>query len=720
MIGVVCEKPSVAMDVAKFLGATKRGDGFFEGNGYRVTWCVGHLVGLANPDVYGEEYKKWNLASLPIFPDKFKLALNESTAKQFKIVKAIMNDPAITELICATDAGREGQLIYQWTYNMAGCKKPDKRLWISSLTEEGIKAGFASLKDNKDYYTLYLSAEKRAQADWLVGMNGTRMMTCINNTKLSVGRVQTPTLAMIVARQKEIDKFIPRPYFQIQGLFRDVKFLRIDEEGKPDIDTKDEASAILSKIDGKPGVVEDVQTAKKSEERPQLYDLTDLQREANMKYGLSAQETLDIAQSLYEKYKIITYPRTDSKYLSDDVGKTIKKVLGAVGVGWVESQPIIKGIVADGINLDKRVVDNAKVSDHHAIIPTEKAADYTKLGMNDMETKIYLMVAAKLLAALSQKFLYLETKVRIAVEGEVFTTTYRKTENLGWKNVYKTLLKSSKEEEETSVAFKKGESLISDGYELLEKMTNPPKPYTEATLLSAMENVSRKVDSELKEFLSSGLGTPATRASIIERLISVGYIERNKKNLMATAKGVELIDVVPEKLKQPELTAEWEAKLEGIRAGKENAEAFLKGIESYVATILTDVTSNTAKYKVAYSDRGPSSGGGDKGAPSEPVGTCPRCGKPVFETPKSFSCSGYRDTPSCTFAIWKENKYLEAMGKKLTKTMVKSFLTKGTAEVSGIKKKSGDGTYSITLEMNPEWVNEKTGKIGVSLYKKDA
>lgn len=714
---VVAEKPSVASDIAKFLGATKRCDGYFEGNGYRVTWCVGHLVSLANPDAYGDEYKKWAIETLPIFPDKFKMGVLESTAKQFKIVKALMNDSVITEIICGTDAGREGQLIYQWAYNMAGCKKPDQRLWISSLTEEGIKAGFASLKSNKEYYTLYLSAEKRAQADWVVGMNGTRMMTCINNTKLSVGRVQTPVLAMVVARHKEIDAFILVPYFQVMGSFKDVGFLRINEDGKPDIATKEEAATILAKVNGKKGVVEDVTSAKKNEERPQLYDLTELQREANMKYALSAQETLDIAQVLYEKYKIITYPRTDSKYISDDISKTIKSRMISVGLGWPESQPIIKQLITDGLNLDKRVVDNSKVSDHHAIIPTEKAADFKSLGMSDIETKVYLMIAAKLLAAVSSKFEYLETKVRLSVDGEIFATTYRKTEKLGWKNIYKTLLKSSKEEEETSVAFKKGDALESEGYEVLEKMTKPPKYYTEATLLSAMENVSRKVGTEYKEFLSSGLGTPATRASIIERLIAVGYIERNKKNLLATAKGIELIEVVPEKLKQPELTAEWEEKLEGIRQGKVKPDDFLKGIEGYVSTILSDVVSNTGKYKVSVSDGRSLSGGGD-GKSTESLGSCPRCGKPVYELPKGYSCSGYRD--GCTFTIWKENKFLTALGKKLTKSMVKSFLSKGTAELSGIKKKSGDGTYSITLAMDPEWYNESTGKTGVSLYKKEA
>ena len=719
MILVVAEKPSVARDISKFLGASKGCEGYYEGNGYRVTWCVGHLVGLALPNEYGEQYQRASLESLPIFPEKYKMNVYESSAHQFKVVKALMNDASTTEIICGTDAGREGQLIYQWVYNLAGCKKPDKRLWISSLTEKGIKEGFSSLKDNKAYHSLFLSAEKRAQADWLVGMNGSRMMSCVSYAKLSVGRVQTPTLAMIVTRQHEIDKFIPKPYFHIQGIFKEVGFLRLNEEGKPDIETKDEASAIVAKIDGKKGTVEEVSTAKKSEERPQLYDLTDLQREANMKYGLSAQETLTIAQALYEKHKIITYPRTDSKYISDDVAETIKKVLGSIGVGWVESQPIIKQIVADGLNLDKRIVDGSKVSDHHAIIPNENAANFTKLEMSDMERKVYLMIAAKLLAAVSGKFEYLETKVRINVDGEIFATTYRKTEILGWKNIYKTLLKSTKEEDETSIAFKKGEVLDSDGYELLEKMTKPPKPYNDATLLSAMENVSRKVDSEHKEFLSSGLGTPATRANIIEKLISVGYVERNKKNLIPTVKGIELISVVPEKFKQPELTAEWEEKLEGIRAGKVDAEAFLDGIKGLITTILNDVVSDSSKYKISSSDgKSFSSGEGERKA-AESLGACPRCGKPVYESPKGFSCSGYKDSPSCTFTIWKDNKFIEALGKKLTKTMVKSFLSKGTAEVSGIKKKSGDGTYSITLGMDAEWVNSK-GSVGVSLYKKEA
>ena len=447
---VITEKPSVAVDIAKVLDVKTKKDGYIEGNGYIISWAVGHLVELAEPESYNEEYKKWDISMLPIIPHAFKLQTKKETYKQYATLKELLNSPSVTEVVCATDAGREGQLIFGWIYQLTKSKKPVKRLWISSYTEQSIKNGFASLRDNKEYETLFESARSRAQADWLFGINATRAITCVNNEMYSVGRVQTPTLALIVKRQNEIDAFVPVPYFQVQGVFKGVNFLYKDEENNADFAKKEDAEVILRNVDGKPGKVSNVKISKKTEDRPQLYDLTELQREANMKYGLTAQQTLDAAQNLYEKHKLITYPRTDSKYLSDDIAVGLKKRLGEIGLGWFESRPVIKEICAIGLKVDKRIVDASKVTDHHAIIPTENAANYDKMSLSDHEDKIYKLVATRLLAALSQKYEYLETAVVVNVDGHMFYATYKKPEVLGWKNVYKTLLASTKKKKNSS------------------------------------------------------------------------------------------------------------------------------------------------------------------------------------------------------------------------------------------------------------------------------
>lgn len=710
---IITEKPSVAADIAKTLEIKNRKDGYIEGNGYIISWAVGHLVGLAEPEDYSEEYKKWDMSKLPIIPQSFKLQPKKETYKQYATLKELLSSPSVTEVVCATDAGREGQLIFGWIYQLAKSKKPVKRLWISSYTEQSIKKGFASLKDNKEYETLFESAQSRAQADWLFGINATRAITCVNNETYSVGRVQTPTLALIVKRQSEIDAFVPVPYFQIQGIFKGVNFLYKDKDNDSDFAKKEDAEVVFKNIDGKPGKVAKVEISKKTEDRPQLYDLTELQREANMKYGFTAQQTLDTAQSLYEKHKLITYPRTDSKYLSDDVAAELKKRLGEIGLGWAESQSVIKEACAAGLKIDKRIVDASKVTDHHAIIPTEKAADYSKMSLNDYEDKIYKLIATRLIAAVSQKYEYMETAVAIDVNAHMFYATYKKPEVFGWKNVYKTLLASTKKDESISVVFDKNEVVNADKYELLEKMTTPPKPFTEATLLSAMENISKKVDGDLKQFLSSGLGTPATRAGVIERLKQIKYIEMNGKNIFPTQKGKNLISVAPEKLKQPELTAEWEERLESIRSKKETAGGFMEGIKEHLKVTISDIAANSSQYKVSSVGSGYSaSKGGTSGSNGsngkEEIGKCPKCGMPVYENDRAFSCSGYKNTPSCDFAIWKDNKWFKAFGKKITKTLAKAFLAKGECMVKDFKKKDGSGTYDAIIVMDAKsskWVS---------------
>ena len=714
---IITEKPSVAMDIAKVLNIQNRKNGYVEGNGYIISWAVGHLVGLADPEAYNENYKKWDIGMLPIIPSSFKLKAKQQTYTQYAILKGLLNSTDVSEVICATDAGREGQLIFGWIYQIANSKKPVKRLWISSYTEKSIQKGFDSLKDNREYDSLFKSAQARAQADWLFGINATRAMTCINNEVYSVGRVQTPTLTLIVKRQQEIDEFVPVPYFQIQGVFKEVNFLYKNHENEANFTNKEDAEAVFKNIEGKSGKVIKVEKSKKSEDRPQLYDLTELQREANIKYGLTAQETLDTAQSLYEKHKLITYPRTDSRYLGEDVATEIKSILGYIGLGWPESQSIIKEVYAKGLKIDKRIVNDDKVTDHHAIIPTEKAVDYHKMTLTDNEDKVFKLIVIRLIAAVAQKYEYLETSVVIDVDEHMFYAIYKNPELFGWKNVYKQLLASAKKDENVEAVFAENEIINADKYEILEKITTPPKPYTDASLLSAMENISKKVeDADLKQFISKGLGTPATRASIIERLKKIQYIESKGKALLPTQKGKNLISVAPEKLKRPELTAEWEEKLENIRSNTESDVKFMTEIKEHIEIIVKDINNNSNQYKIDSVGSGYSKKQSGNVDEKEEVGLCPKCKMPVYENRKAFSCSGYKNTPACNFALWKEDKWFSIFEKKITKSIAKNLLTKGECAVKGLKKKDKSATFDAIITMdtsNSKWVSfgfKKTNK----------
>lgn len=706
---IITEKPSVAIDIAKVLDIKNRKNGYIEGNGYIISWAVGHLVELADPETYNEDFKKWDMSTLPIVPSSFKLKTKKQTYSQYAVLKELLNSADVSEVICATDAGREGQLIFGWIYQIANSKKPVKRLWISSYTEKSIQKGFDSLKDNKEYNSLFESAQARAQADWLFGINATRALTCINNEVYSMGRVQTPTLALIVKRQQEIDDFIPVPYFQIQGIFKEVNFLYKNDENEANFANKKDAEIIFNNIEGKSGKVVKVETSKKAEERPQLYDLTELQREANIKYGLTAQETLDTAQSLYEKHKLITYPRTDSRYLGEDVATEIKSTLKYIGLGWLDSQPVIRDVFSKGLKIDKRIVNDDKVTDHHAIIPTEKAVDYCKMTLTDHEDKVYKLIASRLIAAVAQKYEYLETSVVIDVDKHMFYSTYKKPESFGWKNVYKELLASTKKDENIDVVFNEDEVVKADKYEILEKITTPPKPYTDASLLSAMENISKKIeDSDLKKFVSKGLGTPATRASIIERLKKIQYIESKGKALFPTQKGKNLIKVAPEKLKQPELTAEWEEKLENIRNNTESQIGFMTEIKEHIGAIIKDINNNIDQYKINSEGSGYGKKQSNNTDTKEEIGLCPKCKMPIYENKKAFSCSGYRNTPPCNFTLWKEDKWFGIFDKKITKSIAKSFLTKGECFVKGLKKKDKSATFDacITLDISSDkWVS---------------
>ncbi|MBQ5589004.1 MAG: DNA topoisomerase 3, partial [Anaerotignum sp.] len=526
---VIAEKPSVARDIAKVLKANQKGDGCLIGENHVVSWAVGHLVTLAEPEDYDEKYKKWNFSTLPILPEEMKLKAIQQTRSQLKVLHKWMNSAEIDSLICATDSGREGELIFRYIYEITKCKKPFERLWISSMTEEAIKEGFATLKDGREYDLLYTSAKCRSEADWLVGMNATRAYTLRYDALLSIGRVQTPTLALIVNKQKEIDAFVAEDYFEVQADFGGYTGMWIDQEEHTRIEKEETAKAIVQKVSGKQAVITKVEKEEKKTPPPLLYDLTELQRDCNKKFGFSAKKTLDIAQSLYEKRKMITYPRTDSRYLSDDMKGKVHNTLRRLNE-VVEYQPYTQPL-SGNISFTKRIIDNSKVTDHHAIIPTDGKLRVDSL--TEEEKKVFSLVAARFLAVFYPYYRYETTKVYAMAEQEQFLSKGTVVLEEGWQAVEKALVpatatkKKKKDEEEQKLpALTEGEQRKIEKAAVQKKKTKPPTPYTESSLLSAMENAGRFVEDEaLKEQMKdSGLGTPATRAAIIERLLTVGYI----------------------------------------------------------------------------------------------------------------------------------------------------------------------------------------------------
>jgi len=556
---VIAEKPSVARDIANVLGAAQKRNGYLEGSGYVVTWCIGHLVQLANPEEYDESLRRWKMETLPIMPTQFRYEIVSSTKSQFQIVQQLISRSE--EIICATDAGREGQLIFEYVLRLS--KPPQncvvRRLWISSMTDEAIRDGFDSLKDNTEYQRLYQSARCRSEADWLVGINFTRLFTIRYGTKLTVGRVQTPTLALIVERQQAIENFQAAPYYQLQGIFGGIRALW-HRSNVNRLEQKEEALKLQKELTGMDGTVTKLDTSRKNEDRPLLFDLTELQREANRRFGYTAQETLSIAQNLYEKHKFITYPRTDSRYLTTDMKPQIPQLLKKIASVYPESVPFIQQIAAKKLLLDKRIINDAKVSDHHAIIVTNNIHQYQPQKLTPRENNVLKLIMIRMIVALSGKKVYDETKLEITLDNQkdIFKATGRIIVDEGWTLVERTLsAKPANQQEEAKTEDKEdkeddqqiltgialNQRVHLDKINILEKKTTPPKPYTEATLLTAMEKASREIDDKsLKESMKGkGLGTPATRAGIIEKLITVGYVERRKKNLYPTQQGVMFI-----------------------------------------------------------------------------------------------------------------------------------------------------------------------------------
>ena len=674
MILVIAEKPSVAQSIAKVLGATSRKDGYLEGNNYIVSWCVGHLVGLADASSYDERYAKWRYDDLPIVPEEWLFEVPKDKVQQFKVLRDLMKDKRVTELVCATDAGREGELIFRLVYNKAGCTKPFKRLWISSLEDAAIREGFNHLRDSSDYDKLYEAALSRSKADWIVGINGTRLFTTLYNKRLVVGRVQTPTLAMLVEREGKITTFHKEKYFNVHvekdGLTADMEKIK----------TEDEAKTIAAACDKKQAVVSSVRKETKTVNPPKLYDLTTLQREANRYYSFTAQQTLELVQSLYEK-KLLTYPRTDSQFITDDMEGTARQVIDII---------CRKVSIFDGLSHDpdiKRITNNAKVTDHHAIIPTVQLEKQDISELPESEQKIIRLVAMRLLSSTGEKHIYDETSVTLSCEGYDFKTKGKTVVQDGWKAIeqrFKDSLKTKDKEEPEKVlpAVNENDILSPVSASVTEHYTTPPKPYTEDTLLSAMETAGNEEFDDDTE--KKGLGTPATRAGIIEKLVKSGFIERKGKSLVPTKDGNNLVCVLPEQITSPSMTAEWENTLMQIERGKADADKFLAGI--------VDMTASLVKAYPFLSDAEESRFESGK----ESIGKCPRCGSPVYVGKGNFYCSN----KECSFCMWEDNKFFASKKKKLTKKIATELLDKGWCRVKGLYTPKKPQLYDAIIRLD--------------------
>lgn len=670
---IIAEKPSVARDIAKVLKVNKKQNGYIMNDDTIVSWAVGHLVTLAEPEDYDEKYKKWAKNTLPILPENMSLKGIKNTKDQLVILKKLMNSKEVSSIICATDSGREGELIFRYIYEIVKCKKPFQRLWISSMTETAIKDGFANLKDGSEYDNLYYSAKCRSEADWLVGMNATRAYTLQYNTLLSLGRVQTPTLALIVEKQKEIDAFIIEEYFEVQSVFESFTAMRVDEKNQTRIEKEDVAKEISKKITGENAVVENVEKEKKRQLPPLLYDLTELQRECNKKFGYSAKQTLDIAQNLYEKQKLITYPRTDSRYLSDDMEKKARFTLTKMK-NVQEFAPFIEFLENNNyIKFSKRIIDNSKVSDHHAIIPTEKIPNLS--GISKEEFNVYMLIASRFISIFHLNYEYEVTKVFFNCVGEILMAKGTVVTEEGWQGVEKKLIpvkpsKKKTDDQQLPILQKGDNHLVIEG-KTIKKKTTPPSPYTESSLLSAMENAGRFVEDEtIKEQMKdSGLGTPATRAAIIERLIAVGYITRKGKSLIPTDKGKSLIAVIPKELSSPQTTGKWEKGLSSIAKGTMEKEKFMGSIKKYVQFLVHDADSR--KIQVTFPEEEFKGKGNKKFKEFKNFGNCPLCGNgKIQENTKSFYCTQWKN--GCGFSLWKNT--IERNGVTITGEMVQELL----------------------------------------------
>lgn len=700
---IIAEKPSVARDIASALGQHRKGRGSLTGDGWTVTWALGHLAELAPPDAYGDEYKRWRMESLPILPDRFKVRVGSRTRDQFNVVKGILSDASVSEVVNACDAGREGELIFAYLYGLSKCRKPVSRLWISSLTREAISDGLRNLRPGDAMKPLEDAARSRSEADWIVGMNATRAYSVKFSSPgnvLSVGRVQTPTLKLIVDREREIEGFRPEKFWTVHARFRrdGATYDGVWFKGKQNrLDAQEKAEELAAKVKGGTGTVRKADKKTATEKPPLLHDLTELQRNANARFGFTADRTLKVAQSLYEGKKLVTYPRTSSRYLSKDMIPTFKKRIEAAG-----SLPELETFAERLSNLEKlpvskRIVDDSKVTDHHAIVPTDKKAT---MNLSTDESKVYDLIARRFLAVFMPDARFENTTVITEVREETFLSKGRVVLQSGWRELYPDGLSGRKEKEPPVLPpVEVGREWDVPKVGVKEGETKPPPRYSESALLGAMETAGKFVeDEELRQAMKdSGLGTPATRAATIERLIKVGYLEREKKALLPTEKGRSLISLLGENsLASPELTARWEERLARMERGEDRREDFMGGINRFVRSLIEEV-GNTEGERLAAAPR--SSNGRSKSSgrgSGEPLGACPKCGSPVVQTKKSFGCSAWKER-GCKFAIWKTTA-----GKRISESQAKQLLTKGrTSELKGFKSKAGR-QFSAALVLDDE------------------
>ena len=685
---VIAEKPSVAQSLAAVIGATARKDGYLEGNGWRVSWCVGHLAGLADADNYDPKYAKWRYDDLPILPEHWQMVVGKDKKKQFDILKKLMNAPDVTEVVNACDAGREGELIFRSVYELAGCQKPMKRLWISSMEDSAIREGFANLRPGVDYDGLRKAALCRAKADWLVGINATRLFSVLYHRTLNIGRVMSPTLALIVQREAEIDTFKPVPFYTVA---LELPGLTVSGER---ISDRASAEQLKEACQDAAVTIKKVECKEKSEKPPALYDLTTLQRDANRLLGFTAQQTLDYLQSLYEK-KLCTYPRTDSRYLTGDMADSLPVLVNLVA----NAMSFRKGIA---ITCDPQtVINDKKVTDHHAVIPTRNLKDADLSALPAGEKAVLELVALRLLCAVAQPHIYSETVVIAACAGGEFTTKGKTVKHPGWKALEDAYRAKTKDAEPKKEGAEKALPELTEGQTLSvaaaiikEGKSSPPQRFTEDTLLSAMETAGKEDMPEDAE--RKGLGTPATRAGILEKLVSAGFLERKKNRktvqLLPSHDAVSLITVLPEQLQSPLLTAEWEYRLGEIERGQLAPEEFLDGI----STMLKDLVGTYQVIKGTEYLFTP---------PREVVGKCPRCGGEVAELQKGFFCQN----KDCKFAIWKNNKWWAAKKKQPTKAVVSALLNDGRVRVTGLYSEKTGKTYdaAVVLEDDGQYANFK-------------
>ena len=674
---VIAEKPSVAQSIAAVLGAREKKDGFIEGNGYLVSWCVGHLIGLAEAAAYGEQYRKWSYDSLPILPQEWKYTVAADKKTQFDTLKDLMHRDDVSEVVNACDAGREGELIFRFVYNTAGCKKPMRRLWISSMEDEAIRDGFSHLKDGRDYATLFASALCRAKADWIIGINATRLFSCLYNHTLNVGRVQTPTLKMLVDRDAAITTFKKEKYYHVRLMLPGAEAI---SERLP---AADEARELKTACEASQAVCASVVKEQKTAAPPKLFDLTSLQREANRIFGYTAKQTLDLAQALYEK-RLLTYPRTDSSYLTDDMGDTAAGIITML----CGKLPFMEGVALTPEV--SRLLNSKKVSDHHAIIPTMELAKTDLSGLPETERNILTLAGARLLMAAAEPHTFEAVTAVFECAGQTFTAKARTVLNDGWKGLerrYRATLKTKPAPEDSeengllsgTLSFSEGQTFDSPTAKVTEHDTTPPKPHNEASLLSAMEragNEETDPDAERR-----GLGTPATRAAVIEKLVKGGFVERKGKQLIPTKDGINLVCVLPEALTSPKLTAEWENNLTQIAKGKADPDAFMGGIEEMAKGLVKSYPFLSDEKKDLFKPE------------RAELGKCPRCGSPVYEGKKNYYCS----SRECAFTMWKNDRFFEERKVTFSPKIAAALLKDGKAAVKKLYSPKTGKTYEGTV-----------------------